>query len=254
MAAWNSADDPDSDGLDRFANHVVRLRTREAALEAALEAQDAELEARARRIQELEAELAARQARAREAELQARERRLRALQEAMENAERSLAAADVSGGLLQEARRLLDSTAAPRSEDQPDPRSAAQLYMILADARPCEMLKEALRNVRDLLVLTVHSWVHSRAPPGDRNAVLQAFEHAFGKPLDRELHSKMMNAFHKVAKDNADIFADIFLSKNQLAHAHIAPSEAVAEADRLPATPGPATRGPPTSPARTTSC
>ena len=105
----------------------MKLRRREVALEAVVEEQ-------ARRIQELEAALAALY-RAPEAQ----ERRLRALQVATAKAAESLAAADqVSGGLLHEARRLLEL---------PEPPSAARLCLILELSSP--RFDAALKDVRE---------------------------------------------------------------------------------------------------------
>ena len=87
--------DSESDHESRWEDHFVNRRIREAALEAVVEEQ-------ARRIQELQAALRLTTHQAPVAQ----ECRLRALPVATAKAAESLAAADqVSGGLLQEARR-----------------------------------------------------------------------------------------------------------------------------------------------------
>ena len=217
------ADGFESDDDHRFENHVVRLRIREAALEEELEAQNAELAARARRIQLLEARLAAWQERPirtiEEAtvELEARELLIRELEEATNKAFRSLEAAyAVSGDGDTTAQHACDLLNAP------DAQSAAQAHMILAEAvlgmseRPFVqgMFKEAQRDCRDVLVLRCRC----RARPGDRRAFLEAAKDAFGvQQLGTELKAVMLLAYHKLAKKSQAV--DTFLSNNQRATA-----------------------------------
>ena len=205
------ADGFESDGDYRFEDHVVSLRIREAALEWALEAQEAELAARARRIEQLEARLAAQQEpRIRTideatVELEARELLIRELEQATNKALRSLEAAyAVSGDGDTTAQHACDLLNAP------DAQSAAQAHMILAEAvlgmsdRPFVqgMFKEAQRDCRDVLVLRCRC----RARPGDRRAFLEAAKDAFGvQQLGTELRAVLLLAYHKLAKKSQTV-------------------------------------------------
>ena len=181
--------------------------------------QEADIEARVRRLQHREADIEARERRLQE--LEDMERRYQALEvagqaaarraapevswpheEAAKNtreAIRSMEAAEKAGGgeALVKARHLL--------EGPPCAKKAAGALMDLAQvAKICGKealgaVKAAKIAVRDVVVLRCRH----QAQPTDRSAFLAAAVEAFGGPLDPGLKSVLLLAHHKIFKAEA---------------------------------------------------
>ena len=101
----------------------------------------------------------------------------------------------VGGEALGEACRLLEASCI---------KSAASAYMVVAGvAESCEedgciteLVKTAVRAVRDVLVMRCHAQVERR----EKNAFLATVEEAFGRPLDPPLLAVILLAYHKIIK------------------------------------------------------
>ena len=114
------------------------------------------------------------------------------------------------GHALDNACHLLEA-----SLEEPCAKSAASALMDLAQvAKSCDKgdvatVKAAERAARDVVVLRCCSQGEEK----NRDALLEAAEKAFGRPLDRALRAKLLLAFSKIFKNQPDTF----LSNAQLA-------------------------------------
>ena len=110
---------------------------------------------------------------------------------------RALVCAENAGGgeALGETRRLLGASCI---------KSAASAYTVVAgvaeryaeDGCITELVKTAVRAVRDVLVMRCHAQVERR----EKNAFLATVEEAFGRPLDPPLLAVILLAYHKIIR------------------------------------------------------
>ena len=110
---------------------------------------------------------------------------------------RALESAENAGGgeALGETRRLLGASCI---------KSAASAYTVVAgvaeryeeDGCITELVKTAVRAVRDVLVMRCHAQVERR----EKNAFLATVEEAFGRPLDPSLLAVILLAYHKIIR------------------------------------------------------
>ena len=181
-----------------------RLQTQQLEYSRREAAQNAELEAKERKIKLLEAMFAAQKERDAKAADNMAAEKLRDAIHALDTAE-----AAIGNATIGEVRELL--YAAPEKET-----AVAALTKIEAVARYCDLeaydvVRAAVRAVRDVAVLRCRS----RAHPGDRDWFLENAAEAFGQPLDTELKSLLLLSYHKMAKGKQDTF----ISNAQLATA-----------------------------------
>ena len=110
---------------------------------------------------------------------------------------RALVCAENAGGgeALGETRRLLGASCI---------KSAASAYTVVAgvaeryqeDGCITELVKTAVRAVRDVLVMRCHAQVERR----EKSAFLASVEEAFGRPLDQPLVTVILLAYHKIIR------------------------------------------------------
>jgi len=110
---------------------------------------------------------------------------------------RALESAENAGGgeALGETRRLLGASCI---------KSAASAYMLVTDVAQryeedgciTELVKTAVRAVRDVLVMRCHAHMERR----EKSAFLATVEEAFGRPLDPPLHAVILLAYHKIIR------------------------------------------------------
>ena len=110
---------------------------------------------------------------------------------------RALVCAENAGGgeALGETRRLLGASCI---------KSAASAYMLVTDVAEryeedgciTELVKTAVRAVRDVLVMRCHAHMERR----EKSAFLATVEEAFGRPLDQPLVTVILLAYHKIIR------------------------------------------------------